>query len=411
MYRLALNTVRLLTTTLSIGFVEQDELKTQSNTGTFRRTSGAEEVSRHVDKYPSPLDLNYFWGFGSMALLCLVLQLISGIILAMHYVAHVDLAFASIEHIMRNVNGGWFFRYIHANGASFFFIVVYAHIARGLFYRSYITHYVTWATGVIIFLLLIITAFLGYVLPWGQMSFWAATVITNLCSAIPFIGDSLVQWLWGGFSVGNSTLKRFFSLHYLLPIVITALVGLHILFLHLKGSSTASGLENRHQFGALYPYFFVKDLVGVFAFLTVYFVFVFFFPNTLGHPDNYIEANPYVTPSHIVPEWYFLPFYAILRSIPDKLGGVIAMLLSILIMLGLPRFDFDRSSTNPRYTFAGLFFYWFFIFTTILLGWLGGMPAEEPYTTVAQASAISYFAYFLVVLPVLSHVNQTKFRL
>lgn len=344
-----------------------------------------------------------------MALLCLVIQLISGIILAMHYTAHVDLAFASVEHIMRNVNGGWFFRYVHANGASFFFIVVYAHIARGLFYRSYITNYVTWATGVIIFLLLIITAFIGYVLPWGQMSFWGATVITNLCSAIPFVGDNLVQWLWGGFSVGNATLKRFFSLHYLLPIIVTALVGVHIYFLHLKGSSNASGSDNFRQQAPLYPYFFIKDTVGVFIFLTVYFVFVFFFPNTLGHPDNYIEANPYVTPAHIVPEWYFLPFYAILRSIPDKLGGVIAMLLSILILLALPRLDFGRASLSPRFSFLGLFFYWFFLVTTVMLGWLGGMPAEEPYTTVAQLSSFSYFFYFCGALPILSFIDKRKY--
>lgn len=393
------------------GFVDQDDLNTHQNTGTTRQALGAAEVSRHTSRYPSPLDLNYFWGFGSMALVCLVLQLVSGIILAMHYVAHVDLAFASVEHIMRNVNGGWFFRYMHANGASFFFIVVYAHIARGLFYRSYITNYITWATGVIIFLLLVITAFLGYVLPWGQMSFWGATVITNLCSAIPVVGDSLVQWLWGGFSVGNSTLKRFFSLHYLLPIIVTALVGVHIYFLHLKGSGNASGSDNHRQHVAFYPYFFVKDAVGVFGFLLVYFTFVFFFPNTLGHPDNYIEANPYVTPTHIVPEWYLLPFYAILRSIPNKLGGVIVMLLSILILLLSPIFDFGRSGISPRYSFLGLFFYWFFIFTTILLGWLGGMPAEEPYTTVAQLSAISYFFYFGGALPILAWIDKKKKRI
>lgn len=391
-------------------FLEHDELQTQTTTGTLRQSPGAQEVSRHAIRYPSPLDLSYFWGFGSMALMCLILQLVSGIILAMHYVAHVDVAFASIEHIMRNVNGGWFFRYAHANGASFFFIVVYAHIARGLFYRSYITNYITWATGVIIFLLLIITAFIGYVLPWGQMSFWGATVITNLCSAIPVIGEHLVQWLWGGFSVSNSTLKRFFSLHYLLPIIITALVGLHIYFLHLKGSNNGSGLENYKQHAQMYPYFFIKDGAGIFAFLTVYFAFVFFFPNTLGHPDNYIEANAYVTPSHIVPEWYFLPFYAILRSVPNKLWGVIAMLASILIMLGLPKFDFDRSSTSPRYSHIGLFAYWFFIFTTVLLGWLGGMPAEEPYTTVAQGASICYFFYFAGYLPIISYVNKKKFR-
>jgi len=294
-------------------------------------------IDSHIIDYPTPINLNYAWSFGSAAGLCLVIQIISGIFLAMHYTPHVDLAFASVEHIMRDVNNGWLIRYIHANGASMFFIVVYCHMFRGMYYGSYIfPRELLWCSGVIIFLLMMATAFMGYVLPWGQMSFWGATVITNLFSAIPFLGQAIVEWLWGGFSVDNATLNRFFSLHYLMPFLIAGLTIIHLSLLHKDGSNNPLGININVETIPFYPYFYVKDLFAFFILLFVFSVFVFFFPNILGHPDNYIPANPLVTPAHIVPEWYFLPFYAILRSIPDKLGGVIAMVSAILVLLLLP---------------------------------------------------------------------------
>ena len=287
----------------------------------------------HIISYPTPINLNYMWSFGSLAGLGLVIQIITGIFLAMHYTPHVDLAFNSVEHIMRDVNNGWLIRYIHANGASFFFIVTYIHIFRGLYFGSYMyPRGFLWCSGVIIFLLMMATAFMGYVLPWGQMSFWGATVITNLFSAIPFIGGLIVEWLWGGFSVDNATLNRFFSLHYLLPFLIAGLALVHLSLLHTAGSGNPLGINTNIDSITFYPYFYSKD---VFAFLLyVFFLcfFVFYFSNFLGHSDNYIPANPLVTPPHIVPEWYFLPFYAILRSIPHKLGGVIAMFAALLIV-------------------------------------------------------------------------------
>ena len=353
----------------------------------------------HIISYPTPINLNYMWSFGSLAGLGLVIQIITGIFLAMHYTPHVDLAFNSVEHIMRDVNNGWLIRYIHANGASFFFIVTYIHIFRGLYFGSYMyPRGFLWCSGVIIFLLMMATAFMGYVLPWGQMSFWGATVITNLFSAIPFIGGLIVEWLWGGFSVDNATLNRFFSLHYLLPFLIAGLALVHLSLLHTAGSGNPLGINTNIDSITFYPYFYSKD---VFAFLLyVFFLcfFVFYFSNFLGHSDNYIPANPLVTPPHIVPEWYFLPFYAILRSIPDKLGGVVAMISAILILLLLPliNFSYTRSSKfRPIYAF----FYWFLVSDFFLLGWIGQKPVESPFIEIGMFATLFYFLFFLFLIP------------
>lgn len=284
-------------------------------------------LSNHSDNYPTPINLSYFWGFGSLAGIALAIQLFTGIFLAMHYVSDITLAFISIEHVVRDVIGGAGLRYLHANGASMFFIVIYCHMFRGVYYGSYsIPYTLLWYTGVLLFLLVMATAFMGYVLPWGQMSFWGATVITNLFSAIPFIGKYIVQTLWGGFSVDNPTLTRFFSLHYLLPFLITGLVIGHLLLLHINGSNNPLGIESTVDRISFLPYFYIKDFFGLTIFALIFSFFIIYAPNYLGHPDNYIEANPMVTPPHIVPEWYFLPFYAILRTVPYKLGGVLLML-------------------------------------------------------------------------------------
>nr|YP_011017565.1 apocytochrome b [Antithamnionella miharai]WQF69340.1 apocytochrome b [Antithamnionella miharai]WQF69365.1 apocytochrome b [Antithamnionella miharai] len=363
-------------------------------------------VNNHLIDYPTPLNIHYAWNFGFLSAICLIVQIVTGIFLAMHYTPHVDLAFASVEHIMRDVNFGWLLRYIHANGASMFFIVVYIHIFRGLYFGSYVKpKHIVWVLGIAILLLMIITAFIGYVLPWGQMSLWGATVITNLVSAIPLVGDTIVSWLWGGFSVDNATLNRFFSLHYLLPFLIAAASLLHITILHQDGSGNPLGVETNIDKIAMFPYFIVKDLLGL-TFLFIFFAnFVYFFPNLLGHSDNYIEANPMVTPAHIVPEWYFLPFYAILRSIPHKLGGVIAMIFSILILAFLPWIhstEIRSSRFRPIYKF----FFWVFISCSLLLGWIGGMPVEDPYILIGQILSIYYFLYFIFFIPFLGKIEK-----
>jgi ubiquinol-cytochrome c reductase cytochrome b subunit len=355
-------------------------------------------------------NLNYWWNFGSLAGIVLVIMIMSGIVLAMHYTAHVDHAFQSVERIMRDVNYGWLVRYIHANGASFFFIVVYIHIFRGLYYGSYkAPRELLWMLGVVILILMMATAFMGYVLPWGQMSFWGATVITNLFSAIPLVGESIVTLLWGGFSVDNPTLNRFYALHYLLPFVIVGVVVLHIVALHRFGSNNPLGIDVRGNQDTLsfHPYYTVKDAFGLGVFLVLLSAVVFFLPNSMGHPDNYIPANPMVTPAHIVPEWYFLPFYAILRAVPDKLLGVLAMFAAIGVLFILPWLDRSpvRSATfRPIYKIM----FWVFLVDCVALTWLGAKPAEGIYVVLSRLCTAYYFFHFIILLPVLSIFETPK---
>jgi len=372
----------------------------------WNKREGLAILNNHLIDYPTAINTSYLYGFGSMAGLMLVVQILTGIFLAMHYTGHVDLAFASVEHIMRDVNNGWLIRYAHANGASFFFLVVYIHIGRGLYYGSYMTpreH--LWCSGVLIFVLMMATAFIGYVLPWGQMSFWGATVITNLFSAIPLVGDSIVSWLWGGFSVDNATLNRFFSLHYLLPFLIAGVVILHLILLHQSGSTNPLGIESNLDKISFYPYFYVKDLFGFIMLMVAFTWFCYFYPNSMGHPDNYIPANPMVTPPHIVPEWYFLPFYAVLRSIPDKLGGVLAMGGALLMLVLLPWLNTSKvRSTAFRPIYRKL--YWLSIANFFVLGWIGQNVVETPYIEVGQFTTAFYFAFFLIFVPVLGKLED-----
>jgi len=355
---------------------------------------------------PAPSNISYWWGYGSLLGLCLVIQLASGIFLAMHYTAHIDLAFTSVEHIMRDVNYGWLLRYIHANGASMFFIVVYLHIARGLYYGSYTKpREMVWNVGVIILIAMMATAFIGYVLPWGQMSFWGATVITNLISAIPFVGNDIVQWIWGGFSVSNATLNRFFSFHYLLPFVLTGLVLVHLIALHEHGSNNPIGIDSNIDKVPFHPYYTIKDLFGYAVFAIIFTYVVYFIPNTMGHPDNYIPANPLVTPAHIQPEWYFLFAYAILRSIPDKLLGVLALFASLLVLLALPHVHFCKIRSLQFRPIAKVL-YWFFIANFFILTYIGAQVVEEPWITLGQASSVFYFAYFLVLNPLAGYIEK-----
>lgn len=358
-------------------------------------------VSKHVIAYPTPSNLNYFWGFGSISGFLLVWQILSGVLLAVHYSPEVCFAFNSIEHIMRDVCSGWLIRYCHSGGASIFFIIVYVHIGRALYFRSY-RKISLWYSGVIIFLLMMATAFLGYVLPWGQMSLWGATVITNILGAFPIVGEYIVSWLWGGFSVDNPTLKRFFVIHFLLPLVLVAVSLIHLTLLHNNGSTNPLGICSKMDSVRFYPKFLVKDIfgfLGIIGFLSIFTVFIY--PNTLGHPDNYIKADSLVTPAHIVPEWYFLPFYAILRAIPDKLGGVIAMFGSILILFVLP-FMGSFKAKSSKFICLGRFMYWVFVSNVLLLMWLGACEVENPYIIISQISTLFYFLYFLFVLPALS---------
>jgi len=365
--------------------------------------------------YPVPRNLNNFWNFGVLAGLALVIQIVTGIVLAMHYNSNAGDAFNSVEHIMRDVNQGWFLRYLHANGASMFFLVTYIHIFRGLYYGSYkAPREMVWMLGLVILLLMMATAFMGYVLPWGQMSFWAAKVITGLFSAIPLIGEPIQHWLLGGYAPDQPTLTRFFSLHYLLPFVIAAVIILHIWALHIPGSGNPTGVDVKSPQDTIpfHPYYTAKDGFGAGVFLILLAVLVFFLPNYLGHPVNYVQANPLSTPAHIVPEWYFWPFYAILRAftvdfiLPAKLWGVLAMFASILLMFFLPWLDKSPvRSGSYRPTFR--IFFWILIFDVLVLGWVGGLPAEEPYVMISQAATIYYFAHFLIILPLLSMVERT----
>jgi ubiquinol-cytochrome c reductase cytochrome b subunit len=368
---------------------------------TFLQHSGQE--------YPTPKNLSYMWNFGSLAGICLVIQILSGIFLAMSYTAHTDMAFDSVERIMRDVNFGWLIRYMHAVGASMFFIVVYIHIFRGLYYGSYkAPREVLWWLGIVILLLMMATAFMGYVLPWGQMSFWGATVITNLFSAFPIIGDEIVTFLWGGFSVDNPTLTKFFALHYLMPFVIFAVVALHIVALHTHGSNNPLGIDTKGPQDTIpfHPYYTIKDFFGFAVFFLIFGWFLFFSPNSLGHPDNYIEANPMVTPAHIVPEWYFLPFYAILRAVPDKLGGVLLMFAAIIVLFFLPWLD-SAKVRSARFRPVFRMFFWVFLIDCLILGYVGAMPAEGIYVTMGRIATIYYFAHFLLVMPLLSKYEKT----
>jgi ubiquinol-cytochrome c reductase cytochrome b/c1 subunit len=373
---------------------------------------------RHeLNEYPTPKNLNYWWNFGSLAGIMLVVMIATGIVLAMHYTPHVDHAFNSVERIMRDVNYGWLIRYLHTNGASIFFIVVYIHLFRGLYYGSYkAPREVLWMIGVLIIFCMMATAFMGYVLPWGQMSFWGATVITNLFSAIPLVGEPIVSWLWGGFAVDNPTLNRFFSLHYLLPFLIFGLVFLHIWALHVHKSNNPVGVDIKGPQDTIpfHPYYTIKDTFGMTAMLLVYLAFVFFAPDFFGEPDNYIEANPLATPAHIVPEWYLLPFYAILRSItfniwfiPAKLIGVIAMFVSIGILFFLPWLD--RSPVRSA-AYRPLYkqFFWLLIVDCFVLGYVGANPAEGYFILVGQIGTAYYFAHFLIVMPLLAKIEIPK---
>jgi ubiquinol-cytochrome c reductase cytochrome b subunit len=366
--------------------------------------------------YPVPRNLNHFWNFGVLAGVALTIQIITGIVLAMHYASAGSLAFNSVEHIMRDVNQGWLLRYAHANGASFFFLVTYIHIFRGLFYGSYkAPREIVWHLGLVIFLLMMATAFMGYVLPWGQMSFWAAKVITGLFGAIPVIGEPIQQWLLGGYAPDDPTLSRFYSLHYLLPFVIAGVIILHIWSIHIPGSGNPTGVDVKTPQDTIpfHPYYTAKDGVGLGIFMIALALVTFFAPNYLGHADNYIPANPLSTPAHIVPEWYFWPFYAILRAftvdfiLPAKLWGVIAMFGSIILLFFLPWLDTSPvRSGNYRPLFK-----WFFvglIVDVLVLGWLGGLPAEEPYVMISQVATTYYFAYFLVILPLLSKFERPR---
>nr|AVJ52614.1 cytochrome b [Diolcus irroratus] len=343
---------------------------------------------------PSPSSLSLWWNFGSLLGMCLMIQILTGVFLAMHYTANIELAFNSVVHICRDVNNGWLLRYTHANGASLFFICLYMHVGRGMYYGSY-KLMMTWSTGVILLFLVMGTAFLGYVLPWGQMSLWGATVITNLLSAVPYLGSTLVKWLWGGFSVDNATLTRFFTLHFLLPFIIAAFVLIHLLFLHQTGSNNPLGLNSNYDKMPFHPYFSIKDTMGFMITLMMVSMLILMEPQLLGDPENFIPANPLVTPVHIQPEWYFLFAYAILRSIPNKLGGVMAMVLSIAIILILPLTNNGKFQGNTFYP-LNKFLFWSFITIMILLTWIGARPAEEPYIFTGQILTTLYFMYFMI---------------
>jgi quinol-cytochrome oxidoreductase complex cytochrome b subunit len=377
-------------------------------------------LKKHLVSYPTPSNLNYFWNFGSLLGLFLVWQLVSGIILAMHYTPAISHAFDSVEHILRDVNSGDLMRYTHANGASFIFFFLYSHLFRSVYYMSYLFPYtLLWQSGIILFILMMAVAFMGYVLPFGQMSLWGATVIINLFSAIPTVGDSIVFWLLGSFAVGNATLNRFFSLHYLLPFLIVGLVLLHLILLHNRGSSNPYGVVGIVDKVPFYPYYYYKDLGGFLVAAFIFCIFVFYNPNFLGHPDNYIEANPLVTPLHIVPEWYFLPFYAILRSIPNKLGGVVLMGLSLFVLLALPvylKFIFKLFSLkawfkSPKIRWFHQIFFWGFVFNLIGLAYCGGSPAEPAYIFVSQFFTSFYFLYLVVFLPLLLYFEHYVLRI
>ena len=363
-------------------------------------------IDCHLVHYPTPIGLTYAWSFGSLAGICLVVQIISGLLLTTHYTANIDLAFSSVEYIMRDVPNGWFIRYTHANGASMFFIVVYAHMFRGLYYGSYMKpRQSLWCSGVILFLLVMGTAFTGYVLPWGQMSFWGATVITSMVTAFPFGGKMILEWIWGGFTVNAPTLRRFYTIHFLLPFVIAGLTIIHLALLHRVGSSSPIGSDTGVDDVPFYPYYFAKDLFAFTCFMLFFGVFVFFFPNYLNHPDNCIPADPMETPKHLVPEWYFLPFYAILRAIPHKEAGILAMLGSILVMLTIP-FTYTGYVRNTTYRPIFKIFYWLLVTSFLSLMWLGQAPMNDPFIWLGQVFGAYYFAFFLIIIPLVGIIEN-----
>jgi ubiquinol-cytochrome c reductase cytochrome b subunit len=358
-------------------------------------------VFDHLIKYPTPINLNYIWNFGFMAGIFLVIQIMSGIFLTFFYTPHIDLAFLSVERIMRDVNYGWFIRYIHMNGASFFFFVIYIHILKGIYYGSYyVPRVLVWITGCTIYVLLMGVAFLGYVLPWGQMSYWGATVITNLLTVFPVFGTDIVQWVWGGYSINNATLNRFYSLHYILPFLIVLLSMYHIYQLHKVGSSNELGLRSFYlNKSFFYPYFFLKDLFGVMLVLFLFCFFVFFFPEAFNHSDNYEQANPIVTPTHIVPEWYLLPFYSILRSILDKTYGIVIMFVSIFVLFILPYVD-KSFLRNKAFKPLSRVFFWFFFLNFVFLGYLGSQTPVSPYIEIGLMCGHIHLFYFFFIIPI-----------
>nr|YP_010534166.1 cytochrome b [Endelus continentalis]UXX50482.1 cytochrome b [Endelus continentalis] len=356
-------------------------------------------ITNSLIDLPTPSTISTWWNFGSLLGMCLMIQVLTGMFLAMHYSNSIELAFNSIVHIMRDVNYGWLLRTLHANGASLFFVCMYLHVGRGIYYKSFNLKE-TWTIGVLIMFTTMATAFLGYVLPWGQMSFWGATVITNLLSAIPYLGTSIVQWLWGGFAIENATLTRFFTMHFMLPFIIMALMMIHLMFLHQTGSSNPLGLMNNIDKIPFHPYFTLKDMMGFIVMLMLLLIFTLNFPYNLSDPENFTPANPLVTPVHIQPEWYFLFAYAILRSIPSKLGGVMALMMSIAILFILPTIENSKMKSNQFYPMSKLMF-WTFVVNTILLTWIGARPVEIPYIKVGQILTISYFS-LLLMMPISS---------